>query len=165
MYLAWEKFLEESFIAYMCGQKDLSDKKLIKYTNPKNEDHAYKMLSGVKKYPDFTNLDHVRLFADIYFKDGLPYKKINHNMKEFSEIKIIRNKMSHMSKNADKEFKNLLIKNLSNPAEISVGEFLAKFNKEKESYYTYYVNYFDYYVELISGNPLTPPLIPVPRHP
>jgi hypothetical protein len=70
IFLAWEWFIEKTFILYMISKKANKGS----YVNPKNEKHAYDFVREGRDYVDWTSPDVVIRKAKIFFKDGKPYK-------------------------------------------------------------------------------------------
>ena len=67
IFLAWEIFLEEAFILYLCDAEDLQGNKYTHFAQPKDAEHAYELLKGTKQYPDWTNLDNIKTLSNIFF--------------------------------------------------------------------------------------------------
>lgn len=141
IFLLWEDFLEKSFILYMCGQADLKGNCYNCYSTPKDDEHAYSMIKGTKSYPDWTNIEDVKKLSSIYFENYGPYCLLSSIPIEFSDIKVIRNRISHISKNSVESFKRLLAKTVSRSTGISVSEFLLMIKDNSTTYYTYYTNF------------------------
>lgn len=151
IFLLWEYFLEQSFILYLCGSNDLKGNTYQKYALPIDSEHAYKLLRGTKKYPDWTNLDDVNTFAELYFESSGPFNMLRNKPIEFSEMKIIRNKISHMSAQSDKQFKGLLARKIGQNQNISVTQFLLKMVDGNNTYFTYYTEFIMGFVDIISN--------------
>lgn len=144
IFMQWEKFLEDSFILYMTGKPDMQGISYVRYAAPIDKSHAYNILKGTKKYPDWTNIHEVVMLAGLYFENLGAYSLLANIPPEFNEMKTVRNKISHMSSQADKQFKILVTQKLSNSEIHSAGEFLNSLN-------TGHISFFEYYVNQISG--------------
>lgn len=149
IYLAWEKFLENSFILYLNGQTDMQGNIYIRYGIPKDKEHAYNMIKGTKNYPDWTNIGDVKCLAKIYFENGGPYSIIENIPVEFDDIKNIRNRISHISEKSIKAFERVLTKTIMQTTNVSVGDFLMTFRDHSQTYFSYYLDFLKGYVEAI----------------
>lgn len=149
IFLAWEKFLENSFILYLNGNADFQGTNYVRYGTPKDNEHAYNMLKGTKNYPDWTNINDVKYLAKIYFENGGPFSIIENIPVEFDDIKNIRNRISHNSEKSAKAFERVLVKTIMQTTNVSVGDFLMMFKDNSQTYFSYYMDYLKGYVEAI----------------
>ncbi|MCM1569402.1 MAG: hypothetical protein NC081_08145 [Roseburia sp.] len=148
IYLAWEAFLEKSFISYLQNASDLQGNSYLRYGLPVNDEHAYDMLRGTKSYPDWTNIDEVNRLAKIYFEHSGPFVILKTPPAEFLEMKTIRNRISHVSTNSQKQFNTLLARNIAQ-TNIQPGDYLMMFKSAGQTYFTFYVCMLKDYVEAI----------------
>jgi hypothetical protein len=108
IFLAWEDFLEESFVRYMCGGKAASGYRPNLYVSPSCLDHAYDILRGQKAFIEWSNAGEVLRRARLFFRDGEPYDPaIAGALQEFEEMRILRNGIAHHSATANGQFENL----------------------------------------------------------
>jgi hypothetical protein len=108
MFLAWEDFLEESFVRYMCGGKTASGYRPNLYVSPSCLDHAYDILRGQRAFIEWSNAGEVLRRARLFFKDGKPYDPaIAGALQELEEMRIFRNGIAHRSATANEQFENL----------------------------------------------------------
>lgn len=149
IFLAWEKFLENSFIVYLNGQADLQGNLYVRYGIPSDNEHAYNMIKGTKNYPDWTNINDVRYLAKIYFENGGPYCIIENIPVEFDDIKNIRNRISHVSEKSKKAFERVLLKTIIQTTNVNVADFLMMFKNTTNTYFSYYMDFLKGYVEAI----------------
>lgn len=149
IFLAWENFLENSFILYLNAKADLQGRVYVRYGTPKDNEHAYNMIKGTKNYPDWTNLNDVKYLAKIYFENGGPFSILENMPVEFDDIKNIRNRISHNSEKSTKAFERVLIKTIMQTTNVSVGDFLMMFKDNSQTYFSYYMDYLKGYVEAI----------------
>ena len=98
VFLAWENFLEDAFVSYLCNEEDLQGVHYNRYAEPVDEEHAYGMLKGTKQYPDWTNVNNVNILSDLFFEKSGPFNLLLSNPVEFQHMKTIRNRISHISK-------------------------------------------------------------------
>lgn len=149
IFLAWEKFLENSFILYLNAKADLQGNIYVRYGTPKDNEHAYNMIKGTKNYPDWTNINDVKYLAEIYFENGGPFSIIENMPVEFEDIKNIRNRISHDSEKSAKAFERVLVKTITQTTNVSVSDFLMRFKNNNQTYFSYYMDYLKGYVEAI----------------
>lgn len=149
IYLAWEIFLENSFILYLNAGIDLQGNSYVRYGVPTNKEHAYDMVRGTKNYPDWTNIGDVKYLANIYFENYGPYLIIENIPIEFADIKTIRNRISHISEKSVKSFHTLLSKTIIQSTNVGVGDFLMTFKDFGQTYFTYYIEFLKDCVEAI----------------
>ena len=148
IYLAWEGFLEKSFVAYLQNAPDLQGGTYLQHATPTNDEHAYNMLKGTKSYPDWTNIDDVNYLAKTYFDLSGPYAIISSPRQELLEMKTVRNRISHVSEKSIKQFNNLLNRCIAQ-TNISPGDFLMMFKDSNTTYFTFYVDMLKDYVDAI----------------
>lgn len=155
IFLAWEQFLENSFILYLNASADLQGNTYVRYGFPKNKDHAYNMIKGTKNYPDWTNINDVKCLANIYFENGGPYYIIDNIPVEFNDIKVIRNRISHISEKSVKSFERLLAKTIMQTTNVGVGDFLMKFKNNSQTYFSFYMEFLKEYVEMVCNKDIS----------
>ncbi|MBW1732428.1 MAG: hypothetical protein JRJ75_16380 [Deltaproteobacteria bacterium] len=143
IFTAWEKFAEESFIAYMRGGQT---KNCVHRTYLKKitHQHALDLLSGTLPYPDWTNFEDIYKLAKLFFVDcdafTEPFKEIE---SKFVDMKKIRNAIVHMSATSIQKFQGLLRANLpSYQVDMTPGEFLSNMKGQK-TFMEYYVSYLE----------------------
>lgn len=149
IFLAWEIFLEKSFLLYLKGACDLKGNAYVRYALPIDNDHAYNMVKGTKQYPDWTNINEINTLSNIYFENSGPYILLTSNPIELAQVKTIRNKISHVSEKSTRAFNSLLAQTIIRSANVSVCDFLMSFKNGSETYYTYYTDIIKSYVEAI----------------
>lgn len=148
LFLAWENFIEKTFLSYLCGETDLKGQVYSRYSTPNDIEHAYNMVKGTKQYPDWTNLDHINILSNIYFNDSGPFILLKSSPVELQHIKTIRNKISHVSEKSTRAFNSLLASTIFT-TNISICDFLVTFKQDSDTYYSYYTNILKSYVEAI----------------
>lgn len=148
IYLAWERFLEKAFIAYLQKASDLQGESYTTYSFPIDDEHSYKMLKGTKNYPDWTNIDEINYLSTVYFDASGPFAILLAPPPELLEIKTIRNRISHVSEKSIKSFNTLLSKRVSQ-TNILPGDYLMMFKSSSITYFTFYVDMLKDYVDAI----------------
>lgn len=147
-FLLWERLLEQTFIEYLCGEKDLKGNNNKTYALPTDSKHAYSIIKGTRIYPDWTNLEEVNKLADIYFENRGTFACLHPIPLEFNNIKTIRNRISHVSESSNDAFNRLLAKTIFKTG-IPVAEFLLTMKDKKTSYYSFYTETMFNYAEAI----------------
>jgi hypothetical protein len=98
MFIYWEGFLENAFIIYLTGGSSTNGDTLTKYSNPRDENHAHRMIIGTQKYVDWANHEIVMRLSNLYFENGSPIQSILASIAtELSDLKNIRNAAAHIS--------------------------------------------------------------------
>jgi hypothetical protein len=137
---AWESYLEDVFLRYVCGAKTNSgyspNRKIV---GCKKIEDAYHIIAGdpdfsiEKGYLVWSDYKKVIGRARIYFQDGKPFTDLNDVEKQMlKEGNIIRNRIAHSSDKCINDFV-LLAKQKENikklPKGYSVGRFLIENRK------------------------------------
>ncbi len=141
IFLAWEWFIENTFILYMLGRKANSGYRPKTYIKPKDENHAYDLAKGLRDYADWTSPDIIIRKAELYFVDGAPYKNtLRTIIQDIQDIKTLRNAIVHTSTGSREKFKQLVRSKFGYAKTmISPGEFLSTHLKGKMfQYITYF---------------------------
>lgn len=127
IFLAWEDFLEQSFVRYMCGGMTASGYRPQLYVNPVSLDHAYDILRGQRAFVEWSNGGDVLQRARLFFRNGRPYHPaIAGALQELDEMRILRNGIAHRSAAAIRHFEDLARKLLGyRPRGVTPGLLLA----------------------------------------
>lgn len=128
MFLAWEDFLEESFIRYMCGAVTRTRYCPKVYVSPMNLDHALKFfIVKPRNYVEWLSGQQVIERAEMVFRDGEPYKSaIRPLLTDLDDMRQIRNSIAHRSGTSWKRFETLVRRILgSRPHRLTPGLFLG----------------------------------------
>ena len=107
-YLAWEEFLEESFIRYLCGSASPSGKKFSRLVKPRDRGTAEKLLYMHRHRPDWTEPGNVTRLAESMFDLGGPFVPVSSASADLREMKVIRNRIAHRSLSAQQELEQLV---------------------------------------------------------
>jgi hypothetical protein len=75
-FLAWEWFIENTFILYILGHRTDIRYMPKAYVRPKDQYHAYQFIKEGREYADWTSPDIVIRKANLFFEDGEPYKNV-----------------------------------------------------------------------------------------
>jgi len=141
IFTAWEKFLEESFIGYLEGKFTKKQRPRL-ITKKIGSEKAYALLRGTKQYPDWTKIEDVLTLSSLFFITSNPYDTIlRSEYQRLSQMKTIRNAITHISKSSSDGFKKLLRAELASYSiSMSPGEFLMQKKLPSEQYLSYYTN-------------------------
>ncbi|MBF9219679.1 hypothetical protein [Hymenobacter ruricola] len=116
LFIAWEHFLERSFILYLIGTRSGSGIRVKRYAFPVDEAHANKIVIGGMRFMEWGTPDSVRKLSKLYFKDGEPYETVLTSISsELSDLKIVRNAASHLSSTTSASLDNLILRKLAQP--------------------------------------------------
>jgi len=98
MFIAWESFLEETFICYLMHEPSLTGKSITTYVNAIDESHAHKIIIGTNSYVDWANPEIVKKIASVYFENGEPYSTILRSINtDLLDLRTVRNSAAHLS--------------------------------------------------------------------
>jgi hypothetical protein len=128
-FLAWETFVEVSFILYLSGQKPPRGRAPYRYTFPPNQKAAIDWV--VPEGRDFAKWTHPSLVsgrAERFFRDGRPFAPaLRGNQNVLDEARLIRNAITHESGSAREKFENVARTRLGGtlPAKLTLGGFLG----------------------------------------
>jgi len=146
MFLAWERFLEESFLLYMLGKKSPRRYAPQCFVTPPTRAHAFLLTlpERGRSYAEWDNAEDVRKRAKRFFKKGDPYESVlSDHTHILKDIQTIRNAIVHRSISSREKFDNVVRINLGYlPYKLPVGNFLIK----QVSGHAVPISYLDYYL-------------------
>ena len=129
--MAWETFLENVFLRYMCGAMSASGYSTILLGNPRPSisDAMNELLSPSLRYLNWTPTD-VLYRANNYFDQGEPFSStISAITQTLREIAGVRNCLAHRSEYATQEFRSVVRRSFGYlPRGINPGRFLLMIN-------------------------------------
>jgi len=150
LFMAFERFLEFSFLCYMMGQSGLNGNAFTRYVSPLNEENALNMIKGNSKFADFTNRDTIVRLANNFFDAGGTYTYLNSISGDFEEMKKIRNAISHVSIESEKAFRGLVRTKIGSlPPNINSSAFLNMIVPGTST--TFFIHYKDIVVSAIDN--------------
>lgn len=126
-FLAWESFLEESFILHMLGKQPKKGKAPHRYVLPPNRKAAFRLASEGHAYAKWEAATEVATRATRFFRDGRPYTApLRAAQARLDEARTLRNAIAHRSDTAQKNFEALARNKLGGtlPPGLTVGGFL-----------------------------------------
>ena len=146
LFLAWERFLEESFLLYMLGKKSPRKYAPQRFVNPPTRSHAHRLTlpDWGRPYAEWDNPEAVRERAKRFFKKGDPYESsLSAHTHVLKEIRTIRNAIVHRSISSQDNFDKLVRNKLGYlPSNLRVGAFLIKGVRG----HTVPISHLDYYL-------------------
>jgi len=127
-FLAWEAFLEQSFILYLLGQRAPHGRAPHRFAFPLTQRAAMEwVIPEGRQFAEWTHAMHVSSRAEKFFKDGRPFATIlRPQQNAFDEARCIRNAIAHQSTSAREKFEELVRNKLTTlPVNLTVGGFLS----------------------------------------
>jgi hypothetical protein len=116
IFIAWETFLESSFINYMLGDLSILGNTVTCYVQPLNIDHAHRLIIGTQRYVDWSNPDIVRRLCNLYFATGNPLDTfISSITADLFDLKTIRNAAAHLTSTTRSQLDSLGTRKLRRP--------------------------------------------------
>ncbi|MFC1937444.1 hypothetical protein ACFLWY_02645, partial [Chloroflexota bacterium] len=128
IFIAWEQFLENSFIRYMCGASSLSGRNPRRIVSAKHLEDALRVVCGDRLYADWTSVDVIINRANSFFDNGEPYSTpLQSAAVELTNMKKIRNHIVHHSKKSRDDFRKIFVNVYGfRPQGMSAGRFLRQ---------------------------------------
>jgi hypothetical protein len=126
LFVAWEAFLESTFVNYMIGAQSLQNNVLPRYVSPRDLDHAHSMVVGGMRYADWSTPEVVRKLAKLFFDGGEPYETVLAQIHtDLLDIKTVRNAAAHLSSTTSTQLDSVASRVLSTPvAGMTVARFV-----------------------------------------
>ena len=127
-FMAWECFVEESFILYLIGQLPPRGRPPKRYAFPPNHRTAMDwVVPESRPYARWTNAAEVSGRAERFFEAGRPFSPVlRRNLNTLEEVRIIRNAVAHSSLTTREKFERLVRTKLGTlPPRLNVGGFLG----------------------------------------
>lgn len=126
-FLAWEAFLEKSFIAYLCGDVPPRGRAPKRYYFPPNYRMAMDWLAEGRDYAKWASPVVVAERATRHFARGYPFATVlESNQSALNDANTIRNSIAHESGSARTKFEKVVRQALGTlPAKSTPGAFLV----------------------------------------
>lgn len=155
-FIAWETFLESSFIKYMLGEPSILGNAIIRYVQPIDEQHANRLLIGTQKYVDWSNPEIVKKLCNLHFAPGNPFDTyISSMMGDLFDLKTIRNAAAHLNSTTRHQLDSLGSRKLKRPCNnLKVSDLILAVNPDSasnETILTTYLNKLDVSAEGIAN--------------
>lgn len=154
LFSEWERFLENTFICYMLGEKSSKGVAPVRYAMPLDFDHAYRLIQNVNQYPDWSDIGKVLTNANNFFEQGGAFSILNTMKSDLNALKKLRNAIAHTSYRARKDFENLVQGKVGYlPEGITPAGFLVDYRipptKNGVAYFEYYITYLKSAADII----------------
>jgi hypothetical protein len=127
-FLAWETFLEQSFILYLSGQRPPRGRAPHRYAFPPNQRAAMDwVVPEGRPYARWTVATDVSARAERLFQAGRPFAPVlRGNQNVLEDARLIRNAIAHESISVWEKFENSVRTKLGTlPPNLTVGGFLG----------------------------------------
>ena len=109
-YRAFESLVEEVFLLYTLEKPNIKNKKTVSYLKPRNFEHAFDLIKSSLRYLDWQSPDIVINRAETYLKNGGQIKTpLTSNRVILNQMKKIRNRIAHTSRESLNEYKKVLL--------------------------------------------------------
>jgi hypothetical protein len=153
-FLAWETFLEKSFILYLMGQIPTHGRAPKRYVFPPNQRLAMEWLAEGRDYAKWAKPGEVSKRATRFFRKGHPFASaLRSQQNELANANVIRNMIAHESTNAREKFEKLVRQKLGAlPFNRTVGGFLCQTvpkTKPPTSFLEWYLSILQFCAEQI----------------
>ena len=117
LHIAWERYLEESFLGYLMGLPSATGKRVATYLTAPSAEHARRVLVGTQKYVDWGNPEIVVRLANLYLEAGGPYSTALPAVQtDLFDLRVIRNAAAHLSSSATLELGKVALRKLGRAA-------------------------------------------------
>lgn len=130
IFVAWEQFLENSFINYMLGGETNRGRRAKRYIFPKDSKHALSIVCEGRPFANWATPSEVIRKAELFFARGKPFKDSLWPIQgTINDMQTIRNYLAHMSIESREKFKELVRSELTYfPYKNTPGKFLLTKN-------------------------------------
>lgn len=109
IFIAWENFLEESFVRYAVGAESPSGYRPTRLIEPKNMSHALDLISSGREYVIWNSASEIISRAERYFREGEPFKNaIQGASSDLNDMNTIRNRIAHKSPSSKNKFNDFV---------------------------------------------------------
>ena len=155
IFVAWESFLEQTFLDYTLGFPSTTGLNKAKYVSPIDSEHSNRILIGTQQYVDWANSETVIKLACLYLQDGEPF---NTNLKSIQshlrDLKTIRNSCAHLSSTTSAKLDSVASRLLSKPiSNVRVTDLLMEIDpagSNSETILDRYLSFLDACAENLS---------------
>lgn len=146
IFVAWESFLEESFIRYAVGAVSPSGYAPSTLIHPRNIGHAQELVLSGRDYVPWNSASEVVRRSAPYFQDGEPYRSaLDTAAVELDEMNTIRNRITHKSINSKSKFNAFIRRKFGHGVRgMTPGKFLLTLPSSSPPN-----TFLDYYIEVI----------------
>ena len=149
-FLAWESFLEDTFVLYLLGKLPPRGRAPRRFGIPPTYDRAYELVREGAPFGKWNSMPQVIGRAERFFRSGQPYRgALVNRTSRFDELNTLRNKIAHTTSSAASKFEGLVRSKLGIfPAGTTVGSFLATTVPQSAPPQSF----FDYYLDVLRAS-------------
>lgn len=98
IYIAWETFVENSFVDYLLNEPSILNNRPAKWVNPIDKEHAQQIIIGNQRHMDWSNPETIRKISQIFFHQGYVFNtSLSAINNDLMDLKTIRNSAAHTS--------------------------------------------------------------------
>jgi len=156
VFIAWETFLENTFVRYMLGEHSILGNIVTSYVRPLDDQHANRLLIGTQKFVDWSDPQTVKKLCNLYFSPGNPIDTFVSSMaSDLSDLKTIRNAAAHLSSTTRKQLDALGTRKLKKTCtNLKVSDYILAVDpvsKTNDTILTSYLNLLDVCAEGIAN--------------
>ena len=158
VFIAWEVFLEGTFLRYMCGAGSMSGVKPACCASPRDLGHAWNLVCGQsgREFIDWASPTKVIGRSELYFVNGEPYKSaISPAIVQLTDFRVVRNRIAHDSEPARKDFAKMVRGHFGHAFPgMAPGKLLMTVNRSRTgslTYLEYWSETVDTVAQLITG--------------
>jgi len=116
IFIAWETFIENSFVDYLLNEPSILNNRPAKWANPIDKDHAQQIIIGNQRHMDWSNPEAIRKVSQIFFHQGYVFNtSLSAINNDLMDLKTIRNSAAHMSSTTTNKLDGLSTRILVTP--------------------------------------------------
>lgn len=143
IFIAWETFLESSFLDYLLGEPSITGSIINRHAQPIDRDHAHRLLAGTKNFVDWSSPETVRKLSNLYFVQGNPIDSfISTIHTDIMDLKTVRNAAAHMSSTTSNQMDSLGTRKLKQPCNnLKVADFIFAIDPNSSTHETILTTY------------------------
>lgn len=117
MFIAWETFVEKSFVDYLINEESILCRRPAKWVNPIDANHAHQIIIGNQKHMDWSNPETIRKISKIFFHQGYVFDAALSSINaDLMDMKTIRNSAAHVSSTTTAKLDGLATRILATPS-------------------------------------------------
>lgn len=117
MFIAWETFVEKSFVDYLLNEESILLKRPAKWVSPIDINHAHQIIIGNQKHMDWSNPEAIRKISKIYFHQGYVFDSaLSAINADLMDMKTIRNSAAHVSSTTTSKLDGLATRIIGTPS-------------------------------------------------
>ncbi|MBB6501219.1 hypothetical protein [Pedobacter cryoconitis] len=117
MFIAWETFVEKSFVDYLVNEESILLRRPAKWVSPIDISHAHQIIIGNQKHMDWSNPETIRKISKIYFHQGYVFDSALGSINvDLMDMKTIRNSAAHVSSTTTSKLDGLATRIIGPPS-------------------------------------------------